>query len=55
MKQKASKALCPKCESANTKLDWSNVNNYRWAVVRAVLTLAAGMGLGGGFDRICKD
>jgi hypothetical protein len=46
---------CPKCGSIKTKMDWSKGDNYRWGVVRGVLTAVAGMSLGGGFDRICKD
>ena len=45
---------CPSCGSSNTRFDWFRLDNYRRAVLTAVVALFA-HDYAGRYDRVCSD
>jgi hypothetical protein len=45
---------CPKCGSSHTRIDWFRLDNYRMAVLTAVIAIFA-HDFAGRYDRVCLE
>jgi hypothetical protein len=46
-------AKCPNCGSRNTKIDWTNIDNYRRVLLTIIVAIAGTYARG--WDRVCLD